>query len=523
MSGTMMFIALLGLVVLPAAAHFSFVLPQPGQNRALLVISEVLHPDPQVDIHTLKDTRLVLHQPGKAPQPLALQPAEHAFAIELPAGARGVISGLAPLGIQTRGGKTFRLMYHPKTILGDPFTSSAPTTNAPVELIAAGKPGSFAFRLLIQGKPAPGAEITVLLPDGTEKKMVASADGTTPSLSQWGRYGAWARYWDSTPGEENGKRFDETRHYATLVCDVLPAVSALPSLPRAAASFGATAHGGYLYVYGGHIAPVHQYSTEAVTGAFHRLNLTTRQWETLPSGPALQGMNLAVHHGKIYRAGGMQPRNAPRAPADNYSVDSVARFDPAAGRWEELPPLPAPRSSHDLAVVGDWLIVTGGWRMQGGGANSEFATTAWMLDLSAAQPVWEEIPQPFRVRAHISAVHQGRLYVLGGITDQNLVTAEVHVFDPKTRTWSVGPRLPARGQEAFAPAAVSAAGHLYVSLASGAIYRLTHDARHWHLAAIATPRISHRMAATPGHLLIAGGAARGGNLDSVEAIALPAN
>lgn len=523
MRRTTLLLALFGLLVHHAAAHFSFVLPQPGQSRALLVISEVLQPDPNVNIDILKDTRLALHRPGQEPHPLSLQSSKNAFAVELPAKAEGVIAGVAPLGTQSRGGKTYRLTYHPKTILGDPFSPSVPKTNAPVELLPAGKPGTFALRLLIQGKPAEGAEVTVLLPDGTEEKMVTAADGTTPALSQWGRFGAWARYWDSTPGQENDKSFDETRHYATIVCDVLPSTSALPAMPQAVASFGAAADGGYLYVYGGHVAPVHQYSTEAVTGAFRRLNLTTRQWEPLPSGPALQGMNLAVHNGKIYRAGGMQPRNAPGTSADNHSVDSVARFDPATGRWEEMPPLPEPRSSHDVAVVGDWLIVNGGWKMQGAAGSSDYATTTWMMNLTAAEPVWEEIPQPFRTRAHISVAHEGRLYVVGGFTDQNLVSSDVHILDPKTRTWSKGPRLPARGQDAFAPAGVSADGQLYVSLGPGSIYRLSSDAEHWHFAALASPRISHRMAAARGHLLIAGGAARGGNLDLVEAIPLRLN
>jgi hypothetical protein len=179
------------------------------------------------------------------------------------------------------------------------------------------------------------------------------------------------------------------------------------------------------------------------------------------------------------------------------------------------------RSSLDLAVAGDWLVVTGGWKMQG--TEPHCAATTWMMNLAASAPKWDEIPQPFHTRAHVTAVHEGRLYVLGGITDRNLVSIEVHILDRNTRQWAKGPLLPARGQDAFAPAAASAGGHLYVSLGPGSIDRLTASGEHWHFAARTSPRISHRMVAARGHLLITAGARRGGNLDLVEAIPLRLN
>ena len=45
----------------------------------------------------------------------------------------------------------------------------------------------------------------------------------------------------------------------------------LPPLPEASSSLGAVASEGFLYVYGGHVAPVHTYSTETASGRFHRL------------------------------------------------------------------------------------------------------------------------------------------------------------------------------------------------------------------------------------------------------------
>src|SRR6185312_2703718 len=97
---------------------------------------------------------------------------------------------------------------------------------------------------------------------------------------------------------------------------------------------------GWLYVYGGHIAHTHVYSTAAVSGRFERLNLadtnTNRKWEALPGGPALQGLNLVAYDGKIYRVGGMGPRNQPREKQETFSVADCARFDPATKQWEPL-------------------------------------------------------------------------------------------------------------------------------------------------------------------------------------------
>ena len=137
------------------------------------------------------------------------------------------------------------------------------------------------------------------------------------------------------------------------------------TLPEATASFGAVASGGWMYVYGGHVSATHSYSIEAVSGSFHRWNLSTGAWEALPGGPGLQGVGLAAHEGRIYRAGGMQPRNRKGEPEDQRSVADVARFDPATRQWMPLPPLIAPHSSHDVVIAGNQLFVIGGWTMRG--------------------------------------------------------------------------------------------------------------------------------------------------------------
>ena len=111
-----------------------------------------------------------------------------------------------------------------------------------------------------------------------------------------------------------------TAHFVFVVPDA-PRATTLKALPEPTSSFGAAAADGWLYVYGGHVSPTHAYSTSAVSGHFARRRLRDDgAWETLPAGPPAQGLGLAAYQGRIYRAGGMQPRNEPGTPSDTPQV-----------------------------------------------------------------------------------------------------------------------------------------------------------------------------------------------------------
>src|SRR5262249_12500196 len=172
---------------------------------------------------------------------------------------------------------------------------------------------------------------------------------------------------------------------------------------------------GYLYVYGGHVGKTHTYSTQDVQGTFHRLKLDGgTKWEELPGGPSAQGLNLAAHGGKVDRVGGMQPRNASGEAEDIHSLADCARFDPKTGKWEALPSLPTGRSSHDVVVTGDKLVVVGGWHQRGKGKKFVWHDTVAVLDLAAAKPEWKSIPQPFQRRALERAPVGDKLDLNGG-------------------------------------------------------------------------------------------------------------
>jgi N-acetylneuraminic acid mutarotase len=572
----LMFRRLFGALVIAAAtsvaqAHFVFVVPESDGQRATVVFSEDLRPDEQVDVAGIQSLKLFARQGKDGERALALAAGKHALTTEIDGKNAGVVRGSVLYGVQQRGqGKPFLLAYHPKTLLGDAFAAGNELGEslATAEITPVGKPGEVKFKVTLLGKPVAGAEVNLLLPGGKTEKAKTDDAGLTPAFAETGRYGAWVRCTETKAGQHAGKEYAEIRHYPTLVTDIAPAgavpasskqpgvpagapgasrinvgghaalaahetavaarpttrpveASSYPKLPEATSSFGAVASDGWLYVYGGHVANTHTYHTTAVSGRFFRMKLDGgTAWEELAGGPAVQGMNLAAHNGKIYRVGGMQPRNASGQRPDLFSITDAARFDPATGKWEALPELPEPRSSHDLVVAGDLLVVVGGWNMKGRNEDSEWLNTTLVMDLSQPKLSWKKVKQPFERRALTAAVHNGKVYVAGGFTEDSDPSKQVDVYDPAADRWTTAPELPGKPLNGFSPAAISDGKTLYVSVADGTLYRLDEKANAWAPLASGTPRIVHRLATNGSKVLAVGGAAKGVNLDLIEAAPL---
>jgi len=301
--------------------------------------------------------------------------------------------------------------------------------------------------------------------------------------------------------------------------------STLPPVPDAVASFGAAVAGDHLYVYGGHVGRQHQHSIENLAHAFRRLDLAgDGGWQELGPVPGLQGLELVSHGGHLYRVGGLSARNHEEEPEDLHSVADFQRYDPASGVWEELPPLPEPRSSHGAAVLDGQLYVVGGWRLAGSGEDGEWHRTAHVIDLEAADPEWRALPEPpFTCRALAVAAVDGKVYALGGITPQGTSSA-LHVYDVAAESWSRGPDLPAEGRlGAFGAAAFGVAGELWATAMDGVLYRLAADGSGWLDAGgrLDTPRFFHEMVPhRESTLLFVAGASREGHLDDLETVAL---
>lgn len=522
-----------------AHAHFTFVVPSADGSSASVIMSETLVPEEGLETDILSDLRLFLRTPDGKDHALSLEQGdEKRLTVQTAGSGIRIVHGKADLGVRKHGSAPHLLLYYPKTVIGSPFASTTVLGgDVPVEIepVADLNQQSVRLKLLVNGSAQPESELTLIHPDGSVEKVLTDEQGFTPPLTTEGRYGAWARFWEDKPGERDGEPYAQVRHYATLVFDfdtssvretepstteAIEDIERWIDLPIRTASFGAVASNGWLYLYGGHIAPTHQYHTESASGDFWRLDLVKRdEWETLPGGPRLQGMNLAACDGMIYRIGGMRSLNASGEPADNRSTDQCAAFDPASLQWTDLPALPAPRSSHDVVALGRTLYVLGGWHMRHED-ETIWHDEIYTLDLDAPKLEWATQSQPFRRRALIVAALDGRIYVMGGFNESRQPSLRVEILDTRSGKWSEGPNLPEPTKNGFAPAACVHDRRLYVSVGDGGLYRLDDDAGAWALVARTTPRIVHRLVPFGSKILLLGGAADGDNLSLVEVVAV---
>ena len=292
-----------------------------------------------------------------------------------------------------------------------------------------------------------------------------------------------------------------------------------PPLPEAIASFGAAELDGAIYAYGGHVGRAHAHSRDNLRGTLLRLDEGGASWEPLASGPPLQGTALVACDSALIRVGGLSARNPAGEPEDLHSDASVQRFDPATGRWNDLPSLPEPRSSHDAIAVEGSLYVIGGWTISG--SEKRFAERNFVLDLRAAAPSWKSLPPlPDPRRALAVAKFGESIAAIGGLTDLGDPCSTVEFFDPKASTWSTGPELPSDG---FGASAVFVDGALLVSGRDGVVWRLRPGESAWREAGgWIEPRFFHRLVAVSGELVNVGGSAKGGHVRLVESLPLAA-
>jgi N-acetylneuraminic acid mutarotase len=265
---------------------------------------------------------------------------------------------------------------------------------------------------------------------------------------------------------------------------------------------------------------VHSYSSDTTLNTFHRVKIADpAKWEELPGGKHLQGLALVEHKGQVIRIGGMEPKHKAGEKSDISSTASVQSYDPKAKKWSDLPDMPAPRSSHDAAVVGDTLVVVGGWNMSAG-KESEWATDTLTLNLADPKAKWVAVKQPFVRRALSVAALDGKVYAVGGMGEDSNTDHSVNVFDPKTGKWADAPKLPGDRMNAFTPAVIASGGKLYANPADGKVYRLNGDK--WEdVSAVKAARYVHRMVPLPdGKLLVLGGASKDGPRASCEVVGM---
>ena len=118
---------------------------------------------------------------------------------------------------------------------------------------------------------------------------------------------------------------------------------------------------------------------------------------------------------------------------------STEVFDPRRGRFRPGPVLTRARVGHTATrLIDGRILVVGGY-----GADGRAVGPAELLEPRRGR--WETVTGPERPRGKHAAIRlrDGRVLVVGGSTDEESRErlASTEVFDPRTATFSPGPRL----------------------------------------------------------------------------------
>lgn len=183
------------------------------------------------------------------------------------------------------------------------------------------------------------------------------------------------------------------------------------------------------------------------------------QWSPAADMPlGVQEIYAGVLDGQVFVTGGIPAE-------DSGYTDATSTYDPQTDTWTARANLPERRHHISLSVIGDQVYGLGGFT----GPFPEWEIKSSVFIYDNASDSWSpgvDLPSPRG--EHVSAVVDGKVYVIGGRTGstdgpQNFAaykdTSLNEVFDPATGTWE--PRAPAPTARNSAAAAVID-GKIYV-------------------------------------------------------------
>ncbi|XP_032879865.1 kelch-like protein 41 [Amblyraja radiata] len=108
----------------------------------------------------------------------------------------------------------------------------------------------------------------------------------------------------------------------------------------------------------------------------------------------------------------------------------VFQFDNIAGTWNGLPPLPSPRCLFGLGETENFLYVIGGKDLQ----NEQSLDSTLCYDMANLK--WTQSKAfPLKIYGHFVISHNGLIYVIGGKTDDTKCVNKLFVYNPKKSEW----------------------------------------------------------------------------------------
>jgi N-acetylneuraminic acid mutarotase len=509
-----------------AEAHFLWIVTDAGKGEAKVYFSEGAEPDDPDLLDKVTGLQLLAFAPRDKVTEAAVKKQDDALVA--PVGQALTVGLSHRYGVLERGGEKFLLAYHATSHASPIAADWKPAGDrVPLEIVPTQQGKQITLQVSWKGKPVADAQIVAGGAGLTKVEGKTDAEGKfVVEPKQAGLLHARAKLVETETGKQDGQAYDTIRHWTTLTLPVnipsmQPLEHQLPDVPQGVTSFGGAVAGDFVYIYGGHFGGAHHYWHDGQSGELLRLKLDGgKQWEPLAGGPRRTGTALVAHGGKLYRIGGFEARNAEGDEADLHSMADVGRFDPAIGKWDDFVAMPTPRSSHDAAVLGDTLYVVGGWNLQEGNSG-EFLDTMLTLDLKSDKLEWKSATVPFKRRALSVAVHDGKLYAIGGMQDKGGPATTVDVYDPQSQSWSSAPALHGEPMEGFGSTSFEIGGRLTAITRSGAIQQLSSDGKSWEISGyLKHPRFFGRLLPLSGGrgIVVAGADMGSGKVNATEIV-----
>ena len=243
-----------------------------------------------------------------------------------------------------------KLTYHVEHLPGhDP--SQWPTTphaDAPMQtVVMPSESGGVEVKVLRDGKPLPETEVKLFCEEGHEEAsaktnkdgvVVFTAGQVEPGLNavqiglvdnestgtyEGNGYASTSDFLTATFLWKKSESKTKQPETASPKLETQSGVSVVPSglaeLPEELTSFGAAIANNKLFVYGGHTGDAHSYSIEEQSDRFWCLDMADKdaQWQSLETGPRLQGLALVSWKNRLIRIGGFTADSA-RNFADHF-------------------------------------------------------------------------------------------------------------------------------------------------------------------------------------------------------------
>jgi N-acetylneuraminic acid mutarotase len=223
----------------------------------------------------------------------------------------------------------------------------------------------------------------------------------------------------------------------------------------------------------------------------------------------------------IRRPGGFYHADVRRLAALAVLVLLPAASSEAAPAWKRAAPIPLPRSEVAAAVVGNEIVVVGGFLASGGSSSRVDA-------YSPARNRWRRLPDlPVAVNHPMAAATRGRFYVLGGYGPGGPLRTAFVLFRGR---WTRLPDMPETraaagaavvGQTLYVMGGVTDAGRIGNRELARTGLALDLDQRRWSTIEGPTPREHLGVTAARGAVYVVAGRTAGfdSNLDVVESYA----